>query len=301
MVIIKELLREERDKIARREFRGLMPKNREPQLIYAGNYTSLFRVVGEGKILKIASEHRIDREEIFYQALSRQNVPVIGWERLGRYALLLEDLTVSGTWRLATVEDLKAESVGLACAQWFQAFHQAGRRELKEKPQLNEILTWEYDVVSEEALHMAGNKYDLSTLRGWQEVCALAPQLLDLLRQEIDTFTYNDFYYVNLAISIPDSSRITMFDFDHSGRGLAESDYANVTSSLQGPALEAFRASMPVDKELLVMNRLLSSLQAVVVAAQRERTPEWGWAVVEEIRTNKLAEQIEWVRKILAS
>lgn len=299
VVYIKELSRDERNAIVQEVASRTFSKRPSLDLINEGAYASLYRICGENRVLKISSEQRIDLEELFYKALTKRGVPVIGSQRLSKFALCLEDLATSENWRLATQQDVHDESIGLACASWYQAFHNAGRTEYKENPELGALLSWEYDSLTEEALHHAGQLYSLNSIKSWNQACEMTPAIIDYLRQEIDTFTYNDFFYVNLAVSTNEEAMITVFDYDHSGKGFAESDYSNVVSGLYGDALEAFQASMPVDKRILLINELLATLHGLVVASQRERTPTWALQLIESVRTHKLIENLEEIKSLL--
>jgi Ser/Thr protein kinase RdoA (MazF antagonist) len=224
---------------------------------------------------------------------------VLEHHRLAACALCLEDLATSENWRLATQEDVQQASIGLACAKWYQAFHRAGRDELRKYPRIFDVLSWEYDALNEEALHRAEKFFSLDRVEGWQQACEMSGQIVAYLRPQIDTITYNDFFYVNLAVSRRSPAEITMFDFDHSGKGFAESDYSNVASGLQGDALASFRSTMPVDQERLALDELLSILHGLVVASRRARTPTWCLQLVESIKTQEFASKLETVMKFL--
>lgn len=289
---IGELSVEERKKIALETAAAYFPGSKLA-VVKVGAYCSLYRIKKGGPILKVSSKQRIGLEALFYKVLQKRNVFVIQARRLTDYVLCMEDLTASKKWRLATKKDLSKGTVGKACAFWYQAFHDAGRAELKENPHLASILKWEYAGLHKEALDYATEIFALQDHPVWRRAVHAFPSFIDYLKPKVDTFTYNDFYYVNLAVSRTREAEIILFDFDHSGKGLAESDYNNIAYSLDGEALKNFLEVMPVDGGLLAVDDVLSLLFGLVTGAQRIVKPKWALELIKYLDTEEYRANLE--------
>ena len=92
---------------------------------------------------------------------------------------------------------------------------------------------------------------------------------------------------------------VTLFDFDHSGKGFLESDYMNAASGLKGEALECFKENTPVDSERLVLNEFLAILYALIVASGRDEIPGWAKGLPETIISADFTELMEKAISIL--
>jgi len=297
---IDELNGVERKEIASGLADRYFSNGQEFELINEGPYSSVYRVSGENRVLKISAEHRVDLEELFYQVLEKYHVPAIENQRLSKHALCLEDIVGSDKWRLASKDDVCKGVIGQACAKWYQAFHSAGRIELQKNAAIGRLLSWEYDVISSESLDYAGKTYSLTGVRSWNEACEISAQAIAYLRPMVDTFTYNDFFYGNLAVSTQGEPMVTLIDFDHSGKGFAESDYRNVSYSLCGEALESFQASIPVNCKLLAIDQLMSVLAALVLASRRQQTPKWALQLVESVKTQEFSNSVDEAKFLMA-
>lgn len=275
------------------------PKKSGLSVIREGPYCSLYRIEGEGRVIKIAAEHRIDLESLFYQCLDEHGVPAIENDRLHDCVLLLEDLTVSKSWRLANENDTAKKTIGEGCAEWCQAFHAAGRLVLKRDPALSKTLRWEYDSINAENLNRAGKALLLENLPVWRSACEAADQLVAYVRPRVDTLTYNDFHHVNLAVSRQDESIITLFDFDNSGKGFAESDLRNMANGLRGKALQSFSENLPLDPALFAVDEILSALYGLIVASRRDMIPAWAGVLIESMKTAEFSEGLKRVKLLL--
>lgn len=277
----------------------LFPMGTKLEVVREGPYCILFRCSEEQRVLKVASEHRIDLEGLFYKLLHDYNIPSIKSERINTYVLSLEDLSFSNRWRLAEPDDVKQANIGEACATWYQAFHQAARIELKKNSLLKDTLRWEYDSLDKAKLADAGEALSLTQISAWNEAIDLAPSIIEYLSPKVDTLTYNDFNYVNLAISTKNDSEITIFDFDHSGIGIAEMDYKNVASGLEGPALEAFKSTVSINEKLWDCNEILALLYALMVASQREPIPRWSYGLIEIVKSEDFSKTMKKVEGVI--
>ncbi|NLK07337.1 MAG: hypothetical protein GX316_01390 [Firmicutes bacterium] len=131
MVEIRELTTGERKEIALRALRENYPQVNALQPIGEAAFCSIYRVPGEGRVIKVAAKERIDLEMVFYGISDKYKIPGIDHQRLNDNVLCLEDLQTSSTWTLASEEDIYRSGVGLACANWYDQFHKAGEAELK--------------------------------------------------------------------------------------------------------------------------------------------------------------------------
>ncbi len=296
---MKELNPAERKKIAKEAISDHFPSSGELVTINEGSYCSVYCHKGSGKVLKVAAKHRLDLESFFYRTLQKHNVPSIASQRLNDFTLLLEDLHVSDRWRLATKEDVHTREIGEACANWYKAFHIAGRKELANNPAAKNKLSWEYDSINQESLHYTAEYFSLTSTQGWLKACEIAFPMIEFLAPKADTLTYDDFYYGNMAVSARGEPQITMIDFDHSGRGFAESDYRNVSSGLQGEALESFQMNFPIDADLLAFDNILSNLYSLIFAAEKKREAPWVQEVVEAVKGTDFLDSIEKAQKLL--
>ena len=248
-----------------------------------------------GRIIKVAAKQRIDLEWLFYRTLRENGVATIENDRVHACVLLLEDLAVSADWRLANEADIAKATIGEACAKWCQAFHGAGRLALTKEPTLRQTLRWEYDAINECSLDWAGQALALANRAVWGQACEIAERLVALVRPRVNTFTYNDFHYVNLAVAKRDESVISLFDFDHSGKGFAESDYRNVASGLCGEALRRFKEEMSPDPLLWAIDAILSTLYGLIEASRRDKIPVWAGEMIEDLKTAEFAAALKRV------
>ncbi len=293
-----ELSAEERKEIALETLSLHFPKGAKIAAVKEGGRCSIFRVLGEGAILKVAASPRLALETFFYDVLQKREVPAVAGKRLNENVLYLEDLAVSKNWRLAVKEDLKEPAVGEALAVWYQAWHEAGRAELAENPHLHTVLRWEYSAITAAALADVEKMFALKNDKVWQKCRRMAPLLIARLKRQVDTFTYNDFYYVNLAVA-KKGTGVALFDFDHSGKGLAASDFRNVASSLRGEALKRFQAAMPVDKDILAADGILAVLFELIIASRAAARPRWAEGVIAGLGRAEFRENLQKARNIL--
>ena len=121
-------------------------------------------------------------------------VPTIPLYGHTEQALMMEDLTQSETWRLATRADMGRPEVGRAVARWYRIFHGAGEAMLTEgKPP--DFLKRETDALTPESIRATGRALGLTQNAIWD----LAAERIALLKAAIDrlgvTLNYNDFYW----------------------------------------------------------------------------------------------------------
>lgn len=235
-----------------------------------------------------------------YALLDRLGVPTLPRLAQSDRALLLEDLESSQTWRLAAAEDTNRADVGEALAAWYLRLHQAGRLYLSQKRAGPALLTAWVETVELSQLTAAGEKFGLEGAPGWSYILDHLEPLKSAYWALPQTFNYNDFSWVNLALSRTGASlracaplRAVVFDYDCFSLGAAYSDCRNVMYSLSGPALDAFADTYgPLDPLEQVLDDPLSALEGLVVASTRERMPGWAKPLVEDAQRGKLERQV---------
>jgi len=237
------------------------------ELIRKKDGVALYRT-GEGvlKVFKCAG-HR--REIRFYDILAQCGVPTLQVLKRTKKSLLLEDLEISPTWRLAQPEDMDSPEVARAIAGWYLKLHAAGRNfhALHELPGEAEVLT-------EKNLHVLSKLYPNDAF--WPYLFANLEEFWALLQALPQTLAYSDFYWTNLAVA-HDGASALMFDYNMAGRGHAYSDVRNVTSSLSERAAQAFREAYgAVNPEEQAADKVAAVLCALWTASRRKTFPKWA-------------------------
>ena len=214
-----------------------------------------------------------------YGLLRRLGVPTIKVIGQTKSDLLLEDLTCSDTWRLATEMDVCDRHVGAAVARWFWQFHARGAALATTGPGLPPFLRREEDLLSRASIESAGRALGLSGLDSWRR----AADCIDLLKLALSNFrttlNYNDFHWTNLALSRKSGPGMEaiVFDYDLLGVGTRYSDFRNVVGSLSGEAVTGFREVYGgVDPGERTLDRPLATLYALVSAARMATFPKWA-------------------------
>ena len=238
-----------------------------------------------------------------YLLLRQLGVPTLPLYGSTAQALLLEDLTRSEMWRLATPDDLTRPEVGRAVARWYRVFHDAGEA-LLSKGDRPGFLAHETDELDRNSMLAAGQSLGLRDCRAWD----LAVEHIELLRAAADrlstTLNYNDFYWTNLALTSREHGpEVVVFDYHLLGVGMRYSDCRNVTSSLSADAGPAFwEAYGSVDSREGKLDRPLATLWTLNAASRLTKFPKWAEAsrdsVVEGDLERDLVEAIELARSL---
>ena len=230
-------------------------------------------------VLKLFSGNNPGNEIEGYSLLRQLGMPTVKVIAKTKTELLLEDLTCSETWRLATDSDIRERRVGEAVARWFWHFHEKGSALPASGAGLPPFLKREEDQLDRANIESAGRALNLSRLDSWQ----LAADHIDLLKLALSNFgttlNYNDFHWTNLALSRrsgPGMEAI-VFDYDLLGIGTRYSDFRNVVGSLSGAAVKGFReVDGSVDPGEQTLDRPLATLYALVSAARMATFPKWA-------------------------
>ena len=225
-----------------------------------------------------------------YLLLHKLGVPTLPLFGHNLEALLMEDLTCSARWRLATAVDITKAETGRAVANWYKVFHNAGE-ELLSKEDCPDFMTREIDVLNPNSFLSAGSILGITSSRAWD----LAILHIELLKAAVArlsyTLNYNDFFWTNLALSLRGGRhrKAIIFDYHLLGVGMRYSDCRNVTSSLSGAAVPAFWDNYgPTDPREQVLDLPLAGLHALVQAAQMPKFPKWAEDSLARLKSGEL-------------
>lgn len=214
-----------------------------------------------------------------YSLLRQLGVPTVGVIAKTKTDLLLEDLTCSDTWRLATEADVRERHVGEAVGRWYWRFHEKGTALAESGLGLPPFLKREEDLLDAASIESAGPALGLLQMDSWR----LAADHIELLKLGLASFgttlNYNDFHWTNLALSRKSGPGMEaiVFDYDLLGIGTRYSDFRNVVGSLSGEAVSGFREVYGrVDPREQALDRPLATLYALVSAARMATFPMWA-------------------------
>lgn len=210
-------------------------------------------------------------------------------------ALLLEDLTHSDVWRLATEQDMDEPRVGRAVARWYRTFHEAGEAFLARVSSVPTFLTRETDALDGASILRAAQVLALSDHPVWDLVMAHVALLRAATERLSVTLNYNDFYWTNLALSSQrqGSLEAVVFDYHLLGIGMRYCDCRNVTGSLGKRAAAAFwEVYGPPDPREVVLDRPLATLFGLVAASRLPDIPRWAEACRQQVLDGRLARDV---------
>ena len=214
-----------------------------------------------------------------YSLLRQLSVPTLDVIAMTETDLLLEDLTCSETWRLATEPDAGDRHVRRAVARWYWHFHEKGSALAASGSGLPPFLKREEDLLDRAGIESAGRALGLSRMDSWR----LAADHIDLLKRSLSDFgttlNYNDFHWTNLALSRKSGPGMEaiVFDYDLLGIGTRYSDVRNAVGSLSGEAIAGFQEVYgSVDPGEKTLDRPLATLYALVSAARMVMFPKWA-------------------------
>jgi hypothetical protein len=212
-------------------------------------------------------------------------------------ALLLEHLGHSVEWRLANESDRDRQETGIAVAEWYRQFHEAGFKTLARQDGKPGFLKDWVSEIDAERLRYVGEKFNLGEVG-----LSLAVEHIERLKEAFQalpqTFNYNDFDLENLALSrqIHETLRAVVFDYDQVCLGPRYCDWRNVWHSLRGDARDSFvEAFGPVDDKTRSLDEPLSILYGLVIASRRAQLPGWARTHVEAVKNGELEDKINRV------
>jgi hypothetical protein len=245
---------------------------------------------GARYVLKFFENETYRREIVHYQQLQSVGISTIPLIATTEKVLLIEDLRYSDTWRLGKAEDMQSEKIASVLAAWYQKLHSLGQT-LANDP----VLTWysELDFFSREGFAMAQARTQSQDAELWQILDSLIDPILACIQLIPKTLTYNDFYYVNLAVARDEKSAL-MFDYNLLGVGFPVMDVGNVCASLSPSAAEAFKVSYgPRNPQEQSLNEIISPLTTLVIGAQREKFPSWFDEAWTEVNKPEFLEKLK--------
>ncbi len=260
---------------------------------HANHATYRICLAGYSVILKLFDESNPVELEA-YRLLAQYDVitlPILGTQK---QAILLEDISTGSEWHLATEQDVIEAKVGTAVAEWYKSFHNAGFQAVADGA-VEHIKDW-VSILTPDSLFEAGEVLGVNDQAAWKLAIDHIDFFKAAVRAQPQTFNYNDFYFTNLALSLDVKRPLSaiVFDYDLFSLGPVYSDWRNVMSGLLGEAKEAFvEAYGSVDKIYKLLDDPLSTIEGLVVSAQRSKFPQWGISLKEDLFNGKLEQHIQ--------
>lgn len=170
------------------------------------------RVQSDAKpyIIKYFQNEDFKREIKNYQILDTLNIPTIKVFDFTDSAILMEDISQSDTFRLATKEDLDDVVLASKIAEWYKLLHT--NSEIFVKENIAELYD-ETDFITRENIEFIKSKTGTQNLNVWKLINDNFDIVVSKIRSLPRVLTYNDFYYTNLIIA-KDKSSAFMFDYN---------------------------------------------------------------------------------------
>lgn len=259
-----------------------------------GKDCSVHRIEYQDKTYIAKIFHTENTREIqCYNLLQRMGVPTLNIFDTQRNILIIEDLDCSQTHRLARPEDMDLPGTGQQLARWYNLFHEAGfeyYRDYKDRGFLNMDL----EILSLEKIMGAVKKLGLADNKAIERVLGMVPLFISAIKKQRFSFVYNDFFYGNVALPCDEDGTAIVFDYNFMVKGMAGSDYRNVTYGLGEEARETFTQNYKFYRETeIILDRVVSKLVGIVVLAEMGKLPEWGKIVLKEVNDKKFLEAVE--------
>jgi len=261
------------------------------EMIHERHGNRLYRIMcgRQSFVLKwfgIPEEATEVRSYALLEGLGVPTLPVHG--RTGQ-ALLLEDLLASPLWRLAREEDVDRPDVGTAVAEWYLAFHAAGREMLRGDARIPGFLGREVDALTGESIRAAGWQLELADNPVWALAAAHIEAIKAAMRSLSETLNDNDFHWTNLALSRQEPLRAIVFDYHLLVIGPAYCDCRNVAGSLGEGAARAFRDVYgPEDERERLLDEATAPLVALIAALRLPRFPRWAEGCLRTVKRGEL-------------
>ena len=237
----------------------------------------------ESYIIKYFQNKEFKREIKNYQLLDTLNIPTVKVFDFTDSAILMEDISQSDTFRLATKEDLDDVVLASKIAEWYKLLHTSSKKFVKEN--ITELYD-ETDFITRESIEFIKEKTGTQNLSVWKLINDNFDIVVSKIRSLPRVLTYNDFYYTNLIVA-KDKSSAFMFDYNLLGKGYVYSDIRNVCYSLGENAKNAFlEAYGEFDKSEIIVDDVASVLVTLYHACKRKNFPSWANSVLNEFKTD---------------
>lgn len=245
-------------------------------------------------IIKYFQNEDFKREIKNYQLLNALNIPTVKVFGFTDSAILMEDISQSDIFRLATKEDLDDVVIASKIAEWYKLLHTGSKDFVLE---YSTELYDETDFITIESIEFIKEKTGTQNLLVWKLINDNFDVIVSKIKSLPRVLTYNDFYYTNLIVAKNKSSAF-MFDYNLLGKGYVYSDIRNVCSSLGEDAKKAFLESYgEFDKNEIIVDDVASMLVTLYHACQRKNSPSWANSILNELKTD----YVNMVRKLLNS
>lgn len=234
-------------------------------------------------IIKYFQNEDFKREIKNYQLLNVLNIPTINVFGFTDSAILMEDISESDTFRLATKEDLDDVAIASEIAEWYKLLH---TRSKDFSENYSAELYDETDFMTRDNIEFIKEKTGTQNLPVWKLINDNFDIIVSKIRSLPGVLAYNDFYYTNLIVA-KDKTSAFMFDYNLLGKGYVYSDIRNVCYSLGENAKKAFlEAYGEFDKGEIIVDDVASVLVTLYHACQRKNFPDWANSTLNELNTD---------------
>ncbi len=234
-------------------------------------------------IIKYFQNEDFKREIKNYQLLNALNIPTVKVFGFTDSAILMEDVSQSDIFKLATKEDLDDVAIASKIAEWYKLLHTRSKDYYKEN--IAELYD-ETDFITKENIEYIKEKTDTKDLPVWKLIDDHFDVIVSKIKSIPRVLTYNDFYYTNLIVA-KDKTSAFMFDYNLLGKGYVYSDIRNVCSSLGEDAKKAFLTTYgEFDKKEIIIDAVASVLVTLYHAYQRKTFPAWANFALNIIKTD---------------
>ena len=234
-------------------------------------------------IIKYFQNEDFKREIKNYQLLKTLNIPTVNVFGFTDSAILMEDVSQSDIFRLATNEDLDDVIIASKIAEWYKLLHTSSKN-FTEKHSTK--LYDETDFITRENIAFIKEKTGTQNLPVWKLINDNFDIIVSKIRSLLKVLTYNDFYYTNLIVA-KDKTSAFMFDYNLLGKGYVYSDIRNVCYSLGENAKKAFlEAYGEFDNKEIIVDDVASVLVTLYHACQKKNFPSWANSTLNELKTD---------------
>ena len=211
------------------------------------------------------------------------NIPTVNVFGFTDSAILMEDISQSDTFRLATKEDLDDVEIVFKIAEWYKLLHTSSENFVKEN--IADLYN-ETDFITRENIEFIKEKTGTKNLPVWNLIVDNFEVIVSKIRNMPRVLTYNDFYYTNLIVA-KDKTSAFMFDYNLLGKGYVYSDIRNVCYSLGENAKKAFlEAYGEFDKNEIIVDDVASVLVTLYHACKRKNFPSWANSILSDLKNN---------------
>ena len=269
----------------KQELKKLNTPYRTINLIQNKDGVIVARVQSDEKsyIIKYFQNKDFKREIKNYQLLYDLSIPTVKVFGFSDSAILMEDISQSDTFRLATKEDLDDVAIASKIAEWYKLLHT--RSKDFAEGNIMELYD-ETDFITRNNIEFIKEKTGTQNLSVWKIIDDNFDVIVSKTRSLPRILTYNDFYYTNLIVA-KDKTSAFMFDYNLLGKGYVYSDIRNVCYSLGEYAKNVFlEAYGELDKNEIIVDDVASVLVTLYHACQRKNFPDWANDTLNELKTD---------------